>query len=469
MNPNSVASTLLWLGIATLRAWEAPVHPSYRGYMLEHVVNTVTSRTLVAHFSFLDRVAESADRLGSLERVIVMGSEGRPLPAIPFETITAEELLASAPPPADLVTPHPRDLASIIYTSGTTGPSKGVLVPWGDIAAFVLRIWPIGDLSEDDVIYTYTPSSHIGAKNLPYLAALLNGSLVLRPEFKIDCFLDDIRRFGVTTTAVVGAIARFLEQLPPQPDDAEITLRNLVMAPALPDLEGFKRRFGLRIGTCYSMTELSGPIASEGWNVVNWKSSGKLSPGWPWYELRVVDENDYDVGPGNVGELIVRTGAPWTLNLGYYGMPEATAHAWRNGWFHTGDGFMYDEDGNYYFVDRIKDTIRRRGENISSFEVEAVVNEHISVRESAAVAVASAYTEDDIMICVVLKPEATLDPRELCDFLQTRLPRFMVPRYVEIMDDMPKTVGTMRTQKAKLRERGVTAETWDREAGSPRS
>ena len=462
MNPNSVATTLLWLGIVSLRAWEAPVHPSYQGYMLEHAVNSARAETLFVDVSFVDRVAASAANLQTLKRVVVMG--GTSDASLPFEVVTADELLASATPATDLERPEPWDLASIIYTSGTTGPSKGVMVPWGDIAAFVARIWPIEDLGPDDAIYGFTPSSHIGAKNLPYLAALIGGRFVLRPDFKLDRFLPDIREYGITTTAVVGAIARFLEQMPAQPDDHEIPLRNLTMAPAVPDLDAFKERFGIRVATCYSMTELSGPIASEGWNVSNWQASGKLSPGWPYFEIRVVDENDYDVGPNTVGELIVRAAAPWTLNLGYFGMPEATAHAWRNGWFHTGDGFTYDENGYFYFVDRLKDTIRRRGENVSSFEVEAMVNQFENVLESAAVAVPSEFTEDEIKVYVVPAPGASLDPSALCTFLIDRMPRFMVPRYIEVVDELPKTMGTMRTQKSKLREDGVSDTTWDREA-----
>ena len=467
MNPNSVTSTLLWLGFASLRAWEAPVHPSYQGYMLEHAINHVRAETLFVHASFVDRVAASADALTTLKRVVVMGGTVADIPgteSLPFEVVAADELLAAAEPATDLVRPEPWDLASIIFTSGTTGPSKGVMVPWGDIAAFVARIWPIDDLGPDDAIYGFSPSSHIGAKNLPYLAALIGGRLVLRPDFKLDRFLPDVRDYGVTTTAVVGAIARFLEQMPAEPDDHEIPLRNLVMAPAVPDLEGFKERFGVRVATCYSMTELSGPIASEGWNVSNWKASGKLSPGWPYFELRVVDENDYDVGPDTIGELIVRAAAPWTLNLGYFGMPEATAEAWRNGWFHTGDGFTYDEDGYFYFADRLKDTIRRRGENISSFEVEAIANEYVGVLESAAVAVASEFTEDEILLYVVPKPDALVEPEALCSFLVERMPRYMVPRFINVLTELPKTMGTMRTQKARLREEGMSDTTWDRQA-----
>jgi crotonobetaine/carnitine-CoA ligase len=182
------------------------------------------------------------------------------------------------------------------------------------------------------------------------------------------------------------------------------------------------------------------------------------------YDVRLVDEHDYEVPVGAVGELVVRTAEPWLLNSGYWGMPEKTADAWRNGWFHTGDGFRRDENGNYYFVDRQKDALRRRGENVSSFEVEAVVLSHPDVTECAAVGVDAGLGEQEIKICVVGRDGKPVDPVELTEFLIPRLPRFMVPRYVEQYDALPKTEATMRIQKAKLRETPLTPATWDREA-----
>ena len=165
------------------------------------------------------------------------------------------------------------------------------------------------------------------------------------------------------------------------------------------------------------------------------------------------------------GEMIIR-GEPWELNAGYWNMPNETREAWRNGWFHTGDAFTYDEDGNYYFVDRAKDYIRRRGENISSFEVESIVNEYPAIAECGAAAVPAEQGEDEVKIAVVLQPEAEFDPVELIEFLVPRMPRFAIPRYVEIWDELPKTEATARIQKAKIREAGVSADTWDRiEAG----
>jgi len=175
-----------------------------------------------------------------------------------------------------------------------------------------------------------------------------------------------------------------------------------------------------------------------------------------------VDDNGLEVGPNAVGEIVVRPLKPYCMQLEYYKMSEKTVEAWRNLWFHTGDYARSDENGFYYFVDRKKDALRRRGENISSYEVEKVINSHEAVLESAAVAVKSELGEDEIMICLMLKPGQTLAPEDLIAFCKERMAYFMVPRYVRIMDQLPKTA-TQRTQKAKLREEGLTPDTWDRE------
>jgi crotonobetaine/carnitine-CoA ligase len=206
------------------------------------------------------------------------------------------------------------------------------------------------------------------------------------------------------------------------------------------------------------MTEVSSPIVS-GPNPTKRGTCGKKRDG---VDVRLVDENDCEVLVGEVGEMIVRTDRPWAMNSGYYKNPEATAEAWRNGWFHTGDCFRQDEEGFYYFVDRRKDSIRRRGENISSFEVEAEVVAHSGVREAAAYGVASDVTEEDVMVAVAPVDGATIDPQELLEFIVDRAPYFMVPRYIRILSELPKTPSA-KVQKHILRNEGVTDDTWDRE------
>ncbi|WP_405238532.1 AMP-binding enzyme, partial [Lentisalinibacter orientalis] len=215
--------------------------------------------------------------------------------------------------------------------------------------------------------------------------------------------------------------------------------------------------------TGFNMTEVSTPLISDVNSEVQY-ACGRPRTG---VECRLVDENDIEVPRGEPGELIVRSDLPWTMNAGYINMPEATARAWRNGWFHTGDVFRQDENGEYFFVDRRKDTIRRRGENISSLEVEAEVIRHPEVDEVVAVGVPSEYTEEEVLIVVVPKAGASLDPVALTEFLVERLAYFMVPRYVRIVDEIPKTE-TNKPRKVLFREAGVTDDTWDREAAGIR-
>jgi crotonobetaine/carnitine-CoA ligase len=236
------------------------------------------------------------------------------------------------------------------------------------------------------------------------------------------------------------------------------------MVPLVPYVDEFKTRFGVRVSTAFGSTE-QGPGIHSGWDTssATWRSCGKPRFGYAGFEVRVVDEHDYEVGPGEVGELIIRSSEPWTMSLGYYGMPDKTSEAWRNGWFHTGDAFLYDPDGYFYFVDRVKDCIRRRGENISSFEIEAEVNAHPDVVESAAIGVPSDLGEEDVKIAVVTKPGSPLSPEELTDYLIQKMPRFMVPRYVEFVADLPKTEATLRVQKYLLKQGALNGATWDRE------
>jgi crotonobetaine/carnitine-CoA ligase len=223
----------------------------------------------------------------------------------------------------------------------------------------------------------------------------------------------------------------------------------------------FARRFGCSVYTAYGMTEVPVPITSE-LDPDDEKSCGRAADP-VHYELRLVDENDIPVPPNTPGELVARHTLPWTINSGYKNMPEATAEAWRNGWFHTGDQFTQDEQGNFYFLDRIKDVIRRRGENISSFEVEQAIADHPAVAAVAVFAVPSELAEDEVMAAIVLREGAKLDPVGLIRHLEPRLAHFAIPRYVEFVDELPLTENG-KVRKVALRERGVTDRTWDREA-----
>jgi len=349
-----------------------------------------------------------------------------------------------------------------MFTSGTTGPSKAVITPW----AVVYQFWswvPDDTLAPGDGLYCAMPLFHNSGRSAFNYAMVCGGRFVIRDRFSAAGFWSDVRATGCTTAALVGPMTALLYAAAPAPDDADNPLRNVILGPMIPEMADFERRFGVRVATGYGQTEVGMPVTT-GWDHGPWANCGRERLDYPWPEARIVDGYDEPVGPGEVGELVVRTAEPWALNAGYYKMPEQTAAAWRNGWFHTGDAFRVDADGWYYFVDRMRDAIRRRGENISSFEVETIVVEHPDVLECAAVGVPAPLGDDDVMVAVIVRAGAAFDPAELVEFLEPRMPKYMIPRYVQVVDDLPRTEASMRVRKHELRARGVTNATWDREA-----
>ncbi|MBM5810626.1 MAG: AMP-binding protein [Gammaproteobacteria bacterium] len=462
MLPDPIDSLACWLGLAWLRAIETPVNQQFHGRMLAYVINDAAASHLVIAARFLPAIAAVAAELRDI-RAIIVPDHPLAAPALPFRLVAGAELFAGVMPATELMPPARHDLSTMIYTSGTTGPSKGVLIPWG--------LWADSygttgcHIGPDDITYDPFPMFHTGGKSMAQTTIQAGGSVVLRESFRTDAFWDDIRRFGCTFVAMVPAMAEWLLAREPRPDDAAGPLRRVAMIPIIPRIEEFKARFGVQVQTNFGMTETGAPIGSAPYMADvtgNYRSCGRIVPA---YEARIVDANDYDVADGEPGELVLRSRLPWGLNCGYFGRPEATATAWRNGWFHTGDVFRRDAQGNLYFVDRLKDALRRRGENVSSFEVEALVNAHPAVLQSAAIGVPSEFGEDEIKICVIVRPGADLAPAALLDDLATRMPRFMVPRYVEVVAELPRTEATLRVQKVRLRERPFNERTWDRQAG----
>ena len=383
-----------------------------------------------------------------------------PRKPIACRVTAASEFLEAGQHPREPGEPPARhDVSCVIYTSGTTGPSKGVLVPWAQLSATIPAQWQTG-AGTGEAQYVPLPMYHVAGRSAVAVMARHGGKLVLRDGFSVQAFWDDIRNHHCTFTLIAGAMTNFLFRAPPRPGDADNPLAKIVIAPVIPEHAEFAARFGVEIVTGFNMTETSLPVYFPD-GIPDWKACGRLRPGYPYYEVRIVDEADNEVPPGQAGELIVRTGAPWTLNAGYLGKPEATVAAWRNGWFHTGDAFRVDEHGHFFFVDRFKDAIRRRGENISSFEVEAVVSDHPAVAECAAVGVPSGVGEDEVQIFVVPRPGTALAPAELIEFLRPRMPKFMLPRFVQLIGALPKTEATQRVRKHELRALVDPALRWD--------
>ncbi|NUU25597.1 MAG: AMP-binding protein [Streptomycetaceae bacterium] len=459
-------SAAVWLATGLAGCVTVPVNTAYFGRMLAHVLGNSDAVVLVVSAGFAARLDDAvvADALGKVRTVVVVGAYDGPQRIGTTAVVAAGELLGSAPPDPEDAFPvaEPHGTAAILYTSGTTGPSKGVVVPWAAMHGHWSWV-PDDTLATGETLYCPMTLFHTSGLGALHYTLSRGGCFVTRDKFSGTAFWDDVRACGAVVAGLVGPMTALLYSLPARPDDAENPLRGIILGPMIAETAEFERRFGVRVATAYGMTEVP-PLVVTGWDHGPWQTSGRVLDGYPWPEARVVDAWDLPVPPGTVGELVIRTAAPWTLNAGYYNLPDATAAAWRNGWFHTGDAFRQDADGRFSFVDRMKDAIRRRGENISSFEVEAFALDHPAVAECAAFAVPSPLGGDEVMIAVVPEPGEKADPAELAAFLTDRMPRYMLPRYIDVLEQLPRNTTSLRIQKHVLRDRGVTAATWDREA-----
>ena len=459
MLPNGIEFVLAWLGVVRAGAIAVPINTAYRGDLLAYVVNHSGASLGIVGEEWLDRFAAVESQLAHLRHVVTVPAAGNAgtgaalsVPTSPFSTLLR-------PAPAPLPDVDDITAASIMYTSGTTGPSKGATLCHRGFLAFAANHVRQCGVTRDDVCYTCLPLFHAIALALTTVGALLVGARVaIGRRFSASTFWDEIRASGATYASITGSIAQILHKQPRGPGETDHRLRVVYAIPAPAAIyEDFERRFGTRLIEAYGATDGQIPIYMP-LDAPRIGACGKVIPG---FDLRIVDDRDDPLPAGRVGEIVYRSHDPYTMMLGYYRNPEATLEAWRNFWFHSGDLGVLDEDGYLRFVDRKKDSIRRRGENISSYEVEKVVNDHPEVVESAAVAVPAELGEDDLKIVVVVRPGATLAPEALVGWCEPRLPYFMVPRYVEFADTLPKTPNE-KVQKYRLRETGV-AKAWDRE------
>jgi carnitine-CoA ligase len=453
--PNGPEFLESWFGANYMGAVFVSANISYRGGILEHILRLASSKIGIIHAELLPRLADI--EVPYLERVIVVG--GPPVGSYPGITLYDESILTQPNDPAPLEAQiQPWDNAFVIYTSGTTGLSKAVLSSYVHAYSFFAEGFP-HLVGANERMMVFLPMFHAGGTQPTYAQLTVGGSVAIIESFKTSEFWQTVRATGSTTACLLGVMAPFLLKQPPSPDDRTHGLKAVSITPLSEDAREFGRRFGVDLCTGYGMSELCAPVSTE-LNPSKLGISGKLRPG---FEARLVDENDCEVPPGDVGEFIVRAERPWCMLTEYYKNPEATAAAWRNGWFHTGDLLRKDEEGYYYFVDRRKDAIRRRGENVSSHEVEMEILKHPAVREAAAFAAKSEIAEDEVMVCISMPANTSIELRAFIDFLIPRMPHFMVPRYVRVMEELPKTP-TGKIMKDVLRQEGVTADTWDREA-----
>jgi crotonobetaine/carnitine-CoA ligase len=472
MAANSSHFLRTWLGTGVGGTVEVPINTAYEGVFLEHQMVTSAPRWAVIDDVQAAKFVAIAHAARVIERFWVIDTGGRTealelLRGAGWAADPWEDLARGARPGAQFPLVAPQTLASIFFTSGTTGPSKGVAMPHAQMYFFGQEVVSLQRVTAADVYFTCTPLFHGNAQFMAAYPALIAGArLVCRPKFSASRWVDHLRASGVTVTNLIGVMMDFIWKQPARPDDADNRLRSVFAAPTASSiLAGFQARFAIEAFVeVFGLTETSAPILSPYGEDRPAGAAGLQAA--DWFDVRLVDpETDREVAVGEIGELVVRPRYPWTCSLGYYGMPEKTTEAWRNLWFHTGDALRKDADGWFYFVDRYKDALRRRGENISSYEVEQVLLAHPDVEECAVIGVAAGVEagEDEVMAVVLCKPDATVTAAELWRFCEGKIPAFAVPRFLRFVDALPKTPSE-KVRKAALREAGITPETHDRSA-----
>ena len=457
--PNCAEFVNCYFAVAKLGAVTVPINTGYRGYMLEYVLNDTACPFLVVDASYLDRVCDALPNLESLECVVVRGeldsasALGDDIRVVALSDVDGDSVETRRDVSSN-------DVSCVIYTSGTTGPSKGVPLTNAHSVAKAIEVIRLCEVTEADCIYAPVPLFHSFALQRGVVTAVTAGCrCALRERFSASGYWSDVRRLGATVGFCVFTIPQILKKAEPDPSDRDHTLRCLYNARHDPE---FEDRFGVRLVEGYGLTEAGVAIYQRPGESTPPGSCGRVSEDW---EVRLVDDKDLDVLPGEPGEIAIRPRYPGLIMPGYLNKPDATVEAWQNLWFHTGDLATVDEDGFYYFKDRKKDAIRRRGENVSSWEVEQVLREHVAVADAAAVPYPSPLGEDDVRVVVTLNDGAKLTHEALIAFCTERLPDFMVPRYLEFRDDLPRTP-TGRIEKYRLRDEGLAPDAYDR--GDPR-
>ncbi len=448
-----------WFASARLGAVEVPVNVALRGRFLSYLLADSAARFLVIEGELLPHLAAVIDALPDLEHIIVLDSgeiDGH-------SAIAYDALLAGGDDTAIEAVVDVTGTAVIGYTSGTTGPSKGVMLSHR-------AAWYAGSdgahergLTDADVFSTSLPLFHLNAQHLTTVAVLSVGAtLALERRFSASGFWASLAAVRATHVNVIGAMLGILLRQPETAEEWTDYPRMTFAGPLTSELIGeARRRWNLGFVTGYGATE-SGIVTYAGTDGLPDGSCGLPSP---HFEVDLVDDDGESVAVGEVGEIVTRPRRAGSMMSSYWRMPEKTVEALRDLWYHSGDLGRRDENGYLYFVDRKKDAIRRRGENISSFELEQAIHDYPGILEVAAIGVPSDLSEDDVKVCLRVAPDATFEPAAFLVWAKDNLPRYMVPRYVEVVDELPRTP-TQRIEKYRLRESARSPRTWDAETGA---
>jgi crotonobetaine/carnitine-CoA ligase len=468
---NSAEHLAIFFGLGKLGAVAVPINTAARGELLRYYFSHGDAVLAVVDEELAERLAEVLPALDRVQRVVVLGKDGAHASARslslskPADDFAALMAAASDAPPADLVDAPVKcaDLLLLSYTSGTTGPSKASMLSHAAALTYGTGAAEAQGYRDSDIFYVCLPLFHNNALLAASGAAMVcGGSVVMSERFSASRFWDEIRASKATITNFLGAMSTFLWTRPPEPADADNDLRLVSMSPMPGFAPAFEQRFGLKAMSNYGLSDF-GTVSAfvPGAPPDKLGSIGKARRG---FEFRIVDDDDFECAPGEVGELVIRSHEPWRAATGYYRMPEATLAAHRNQWFHTGDRARCDADGYYWFVDRKKDCIRRRGENISAFEVEQVIMNHPAIANVAVFPVKTADGDEEVGASIVLRPGAAFDETALVAHCARNMSYFMVPRYVEVLAELPATTN-QKIEKFRLRQRmeGALDAVWDRE------
>ncbi len=466
--PNSLEICLAWFGILKNGSVMVPINTAYVMDFLQYIIESSDSKIIIIAEEYLERLANIQDRIPNIEKVIVWTRNNKDS----FESngysktqlISWNDFVSKGSNQEPEVEITHMDHARLMYTSGTTGKSKGVVRPCAADYSSAQNYSSIMDLTSDDTVFTCLPLFHSNAMVMGVYPAMISGcKVIVEEKYSASKFWKWMKDFEITKFNLVGVMSYFMWNAPVVPEEKQHKVKLVLGSPAPHDIiEEFMERFNILFTEGYGLTEVGQCTFTRPNEPFRVGSCGKESPG---YEIKIVNPDTDEELPRNTpGELVLRPRIPNICLHYYYKMPEKTVSDFRNLWFHTGDLCRMDEDGYIFFMDRVKDYIRRRGENISSFEVENLISTHPSIEESAAIAVKldeqGRHSEDELMIVIVLKENMTLDPKDLIEFLQPIMPKFMIPRFVRFRDSLPKTP-TNRVQKVKLRDEGVTKDTWD--------
>lgn len=438
----------IYYGLSKLGAIAVTINTDFRGYMLEYVIDDANVETLFVDNDLLEAVIDSRSRLPSLKSIWVVGETSR-LPAIEGIDVrwfgdVATSAVCDQPP----VVRHD-DPNCVVYTSGTTGPSKGVIISNAHAVVKAQEVIRICGMGPGVRLYSPLPLYHSMALLRGVVAvSLLGGSVLLRQRFSASQFWDDVRDYQIGVVHCVFSIPKILKKLPPAPGDSDHTVVCMFNGQHDPE---FEERFGVRLIESYGLTEAGNSMYNRLNETPVPGSCGRRSDEW---EIRLVDDDDVEVPTGEVGEITLRPRLPHRIMMGYLGKADATVEAWRGLWFHTGDLAYVDARGWYYFRDRKKDAIRRRGENISAYEVEQILGEHPDVVEAVALAHPSTVGEDDLRVVLTMRQGSESDLETFAEYCRQRMPEFMVPRYIEARTNLPRTA-TGRVQKYVLRDEGL--------------